>query len=858
MTENKCITYGSPQFALFLPDPQNADAQQKKGKLRLPLSVSCNDNIQSHKNNDMLRKLITMMILAIFATNLFGQNTASVSGKIYDKTTNEPLPYATVSFIQKSDNKILSGTIADSLGKFILIGIPEGEYNVEISFIGYKNSEIFLLIGKLNKTFDLGKIEMEPETNSLNEVIVTAKKEIISKGLELKSYNITDNISQSGGSVLEVMRNLPGITVDNEGVVLLRGSDKITVLIDGKQSSLTGFGNQKGLGNIPVTNIERIEIINNPSAKYSSSGMAGIINIVYKKEKETGFNGEISLNAGVGEFNQRKSNLPNIMDKYSFTPKLNPAISLNYRTKKINLFLQTDGIVRKKVNSNEFITRKYTDGSPDIASQFLENRTQQLYNIKGGLDWYINDNNTLTVYSLFEDEYHIDRGHVPYDYISDGSRKRFWTWAEDENTRFINYAANFKHKFSQPGHGFEIGYIYTKGGEDELFPFTDSSATRNSTDQTHLIVNEIISNFNIDYTKPLRFGRFEAGTKIQLRNIPISYKIEPGNNSILNKNLGDWSQYKEDIFSAYGNLIHESNKLDIEGGLRLEQTVIKYNIDPINLYYTKNESYDYISLFPNIRFTFKFNSNNKLSLFYNRRVDRPGEFELRPFPKYDDPEILKTGNPYLRPQFTQTCEVAYKINWSKGSLFAASYYRLIENIYSRIYTIDNQTGNTVINAIPQNLGNGTNLGFEIASEQQITAKWSVNANFNWYRNTINSFNGQVLYPYQQNFTFDRSKNYTWNIKLNSNIKLPYKTDFQITAVYYAPDIIPQGKIMDRYSIDFGINKKILDPKLELTISATDVFNTFGIEKEIQGDKFTLISENYFETQIVMLGLKYKF
>lgn len=806
----------------------------------------------------MMKRLIIVIFVALSATNIFGQNIASVSGKVIDKSINEPLPFATVSFITKSDNKTVTGTIADSTGKFVILEVPEGDYKILVSFVGYKDNAINLLIGKLNKTYDLGKIEMEAETESLNEVTITAKKEIISKGLDVKSFNIEDNISQSGGSVLDAMRNLPGITVDNEGVVLLRGSDKVTILIDGKQSSLTGYGNQKGLGNIPSTNIERIEIINNPSAKYNSAGMAGIINIIYKKEKETGFNGELSLNTGIGEFTTRKENMPNIMDKYGFTPKLNPALSLNYRAKKVNIFLQSDGMVRRKVNTNEFFTRLYSDGTPNIQSQFLENRTQQLYNIKGGFDWYINDNNIFTIYSLFEDEYHIDRGHVPYDYILDGTRKRFWTWAEDENTRFINYAASYKHKFSQPGHEFDLGFIYTKGGEDELFPFTDSSSTRNSTDQSHLIVNEIISNFNIDYTKPLRFGRLETGTKIQFRNIPISYKIQPGDNSILNPNLGDWSEYKEDIFSIYGNLIHETNRIDIEGGIRIEQTIIKYDIDPVNIYYTKNESYDYLSLFPNVRVTFKPNSKNKFSLFYNRRVDRPGEFELRPFPKYDDPEILKTGNPYLRPQFTQTFELAYKINWQKGSMYAATYYRIIEDIFSRIYTIDQQAGNTIINSIPQNLGNGSNLGFEFAFEQKIIEKWTMNANFNWYQNKINSFTGKVLYPYPQDFTFEESQNNTWNLKLNSNVKLPSETDFQITAVYYAPDIIPQGKIKNRYSIDFGVHKRLFSDKMEITLSATDILNTFAIKKEIYGDKFTLISENFYETQVVILGIKYKF
>lgn len=806
-----------------------------------------------------MKQYIIFILTLISTLQIYSQGKAVISGRVIEQSTKEPIPFANVLLLEDKSDKMIIGIITEIDGHFILKGINQGNYRVSISFIGYQTKIVPILIGKLNETFDVGKIELQSSSKVLDEVVVSAKREIVSSSLDKKSFNIQDNISQAGGSAMDAMRNLPGISVDPEGKVLLRGSDKVTVLIDGKQSSLTGFGNQKGLENIPASNIERIEIINNPSAKYDSKGLAGIVNIIYKKEKKSGFNGDFGLNLGVGELTSRKENLPNIMDKYSFTPKLNPAVNVNYRSKNINLFLQSDAIVRKRVNTNEFSNRTYSNGNPDITSQFLENRTQQLYNIKGGLDWFINDNNKLTLYSLFQDEYHIDRGDVPFDYTSDGTRKRLWKWEEDENTRFINYAANFSHSFKEPGHTLEAGFLYTKGGEDELFPFTDSSEDRNSTDETHLLVDEIVTDINVDYVKPLRSGRVELGSKAQLRKIPISYKIKPGVNSVLDPNLGEWSEYNEDVYAAYVNLVHESELFDIEGGIRLEQTIISYDIDPANIYYTKNDSYKYFELFPNIRLTFKMNEKNKISAFYNRRIDRPGEFELRPFPKYDDPEILKTGNPYLRPQFTQTFEVAYKTQWEEGSIYFAGFYRLIDAIFERIYTNDTTTASTpIINAIPQNLGKGTNLGFEVVLDQKISEKWNINGSFNWYVNTINAFSGTSIYPYTQPFSFQESKNNTWSCKLNSNLKLPHQTDFQLSAVYYAPNIIPQGKIKERYSIDFGLKKQILKEKAEISLSATDLLNTFAIRKSIVGDGFKLTAENYYETQVITLGMKYKF
>lgn len=805
----------------------------------------------------IIKFYFTLVMTLIFTVQSFAQGDAVISGRVIELSTQNPITFANILLTNNNDTTI-TGTITDEDGRFSINGLNEGRYKIKVSFIGFEIKEIPVLIGKLNKTFDLGKIELKESSENLSEVVITAKKDIVSSSLDKKSFNIDNNISQAGGSAMDAMRNLPGVTVDTEGKILLRGSDKVTVLIDGKQTSLTGFGNQKGLDNIPASNIERIEIINNPSAKYDSRGLAGIVNIIYKKQNEKGFNGNVGLNLGIGELTARKDNLANIMDKYAFTPKVNPSFNLNYRSKNVNLFLQTDGIVRKRVNNNEFTSRIYSNGNPNISSQFLENRTQELYNIKAGVDWFIDDSNKFTFYSLFQDEYHIDRGHVPYDYVSDGSRKRLWTWAEDENTRFINYATNFTHNFKQAGHALDIGFLYTKGGEDELFPFTDTSDTRDSTDETHLLVDEIVTDINIDYVKPLRSGRTELGSKLELRKIPISYKINPGTNSVLDPNLGEWSKYNQDVYALYANLIHEGEKLDIEGGLRMEQTTINYDIDPANIYYTKNDAYNYFEFFPNVRLTLKADKNNKISAFYNRRIDRPGEFELRPFPKYDDPEILKTGNPYLRPQFTQTFELAYKTKWSEGSVYLAGFYRSIEDIFERIFTNDNSTSNTIINSIPQNLGNGSNLGFEITLEQTITDSWGVNGSFNWYANKINAFTGTSIYPSSQPFNFDESKSNTWNFKLNNNITLPYQMDFQLSAVYYAPNIIPQGTIKERYSVDFGLKKKALKGKAEVSLSATDLLNTFAIKKSIIGDGFNLTSENYYETQVVTLGMKYKF
>jgi len=803
----------------------------------------------------MYNKLLaTAALLCCFSFTLKAQST--ISGRVTDSSNNLPLEYATVS-IKDPKNGLYTGTVTNHEGRYIIEDLKSGRYTVIFNYIGYKTDSIDILIGNLNKIYNLGEKKLQQDAILVGEVTVTGRTDLVSSKLNKQTYNIDSNLSQAGGSVLEAMRNLPGVTIDKEGKVLLRGSDKVLVLINGRQSSLTGFGSQKGLDNISASNIDKIEVVNNPSAKYDAQGMAGMINIIYKKEVKTGFNGDASFNFGIGELSSRKANLPNMMKKYAFNPKFNPSINLNYRTEKVNVFLQSSGMIRKKLNSNEFSYRSYKDETQNITSQFLENRTQQQYDIRLGMDWFLTNNDQITIFGLFEDEYHIDKGHVPYDYSLNGKRKRFWSWAEDERTWAMNYNVNYRHKFLQPGHQIDASFTYKHGVENELFPFADSSAVRTGTDETKLIAKEKIVNFEIDYVKPLFSGRLEVGAKVQLRSIPISYNIFPGENTILDTQLGNWSKYNEDIYAIYANYLYESQYIDIEAGLRAENASINYKIDRANIYYNKDESYHTPSLFPNIRFTYKINDRNKLSLFYNRRVDRPGEFDLRPFPKYDDPELLKTGNPYLRPQFAQLFEFAYKTSWHNGSFYMAGYYKHINDLFTRIYTTSTNNPE-LINAVTQNLGTGRNYGTELILEQNITPKWDFNASFNWYRNVINAFSGTIYYPVSQPFEFNKKSGNTWNLKVNTSLQLPKEIDLQASYIYYAPDITPQGRIDSRGSFDLGIRKKALKGKLEFTLSATDILNTFGIKETINSDHVSIRKENYYETQVVTVGAKFKF
>ncbi|WP_368662402.1 outer membrane beta-barrel family protein [Zobellia laminariae] len=265
------------------------------------------------------------------------------------------------------------------------------------------------------------------------------------------------------------------------------------------------------------------------------------------------------------------------------------------------------------------------------------------------------------------------------------------------------------------------------------------------------------------------------------------------------------------------NYLLEKENYDIEAGLRAEQTDVFYDLDPVNAYYPDNDKYDYFELFPSVRYTYKLNDNNKLSAFYNRRVDRPGEPELRIFPKYDDPELLKVGNPYLRPQFTDAFEIAHKYSWGTGSLFSAVYHRMIKDQYMRIFSIDNSNPDyDIVNRIYQNTGNATNTGIELLFSQDITNTFKISASFNGYVNVINEFEGTLLFPFERQFTLAKSNDEAWDAKITSEFILPWEIAAQLTGVYFSSKNIPQGEQLARSSIDFGLKKNIWGKKGEMT------------------------------------------
>jgi outer membrane receptor protein involved in Fe transport len=489
-----------------------------------------------------------------------------------------------------------------------------------------------------------------------------------------------------------------------------------------------------------------------------------------------------------------------------------------------------------------------------VSSQLKRNRNTHFTTVKTGLDFNINSQNTLSFSGLFGTEKIIDRGDQPFFDGKTENRIRLWQFLEDELKTTVMVSSAYQHKFQQPGRLLSGGFNYTFHREDEKYFYDNVLVNTKGTDAFKLLSDEQVFDFNLDYVQPLSYGRIETGLKLRKRDIPTNMLFIPGTNSVLDVNAGGEAIYSELIPALYSNYVYENQNWEAEMGLRYEYVKLNYSVNPKHNTY-KSDGYNYSQPFPNFRVAYKINQDTKLSLFFNRRVDRPNEVDIRIFPKYDDAEIIKVGNPALKPQFTNSAELGFKRHWTGGSFYQAIYHKFSSGTITRLATTG--PGSNIIYAVFHNANKSYNSGLEWVVSQEISKKYSFNLNANVYKNQINAFTVTNKYPVAQTLSVAKQEAFSGNIKLNNTFKFPKKLDFQLSAIYLAPDIIPQGKIQARFSVDFGLKKAIQNQKGEIFFNGTDIFNTLVIKKKIQGQGFSYVSNDYFETQVFRLGYSLK-
>ena len=798
-----------------------------------------------------MKKIIAVILSIIFCQSVNAQvSSVSVSGKLADRESSEALAYVNVVLLKAADSSFVTGTISNETGQFTMSATP-GDFLLKTTYIGYRPVIQNVFIGSKSPFIDLGEIQMAAEAGVLDEVVVRTEANQVADALDKKTFTLAENVSQLGGSVLQAVQNLPGVTAQ-DGKLLLRGNDKVIILIDGKQTALTGFNGQSGLDNLPASAVEKIEIINNPSARYDANGNAGIINIVYKKNNKEGKNGRVGLGGGLGALWVKNPNLPGIRPQYQTTPKINPSFALNNRSEKANIYLQGDYLYTHTLNKNEFVDRYYDDGSV-IRRQTKRNRNTLFTTTKAGADFYLNPANSLNMSVLFGTEKILDHGDEPFFNQDLSERLRLWQFLEDELKTTVIASGTFEHKYAEPGHKFQTGLLYTFHRENEQYFFDNIMPTFTGKDAFKLISDEQILDFSFDYTKPLKLGFFEGGVKVRNRSIPTNMQFFPGINSPIDASAGGKATYKEFIPALYGNYVLDGRHWEAEAGLRMEYVNVNYLVNPNHPTYSSN-GYNYTRPFPNARLSYKLSPSGKLTLFYNARVDRPNEVDIRVFPKYDDVELIKVGNPALKPMFTKRLELGFKQDFKAGSVYLEGFHTITDATITRISST--VPGSNIIYAIFQNTNKSYRTGGELVWSQKIGSWYNFNFNATLYHNRFDAFSVTNLYPVEHISSSPRMDLTSGNIKWVNNFKFKNGLSTQISATYLAPDLIPQGRIKSRFSLDAGM--KMQKGKAEYYVNATDLLNTMVTRKTIYGNGFYYNSTDYYETQVIRGGVNWKF
>lgn len=779
---------------------------------------------------------------------------AALSGRVVEARSGAPVPYLTVQLRSARDSAFVAGRLTDSAGAFTFPGVAKGAYVLDARRVGYLPLRQPVFVGELSPYLDLGPLALVPAPRVLADVVVTADADEVASAMDRTTYRVADNIAQAGGSVVQAMAALPGVTVTQDGTIQLRGSDKVAVLIDGKQTALTGVAAQRGLENLPASAIERIEVITAPGASRDANASAGIVNLVLRKASQDGVHGRLGVTGGAGALWETRANLPGMRPQRLRTPKVNPSFAVTRRDAAGSAYVQGDWLHAPTLNRNEFATRTYDDGTA-ILQQLLRNRRTDVGTLAAGMDRVLDARRSLSVSGLVSREAILDDGDNPYFRGSLADRVRLWQFREDEVKYTAVGSAVLTRRFAQPGHAVTVTGLYSFHREDEKYDFTNTLPASTGRDAFALLSDEHVWDLAADYVRPLARGRLELGLKGRYRTIPVDMRFFPGPRSPIDSGAGGWATYRERIPAVYATYVHEGPRLEVEGGLRVETVRVAYDVNPGHNTY-RSDGYRYLQPFPTARVAWKLDDDRKVSLFLTRRVDRPNEVDIRIFPKYDEPELIKVGNPGLRPQFTTALDLGYKASWRDGSLYAAAFHRVVDGTIVRIATP--APGSPILYHVFQNAGRSATTGTEVVWQQAVSAVLSLSTNATAYRTTIGAYTVVNRYPVPVPYSAEAASLVSGNLKVNAMLRGGGGWEGRITSVYLAPDLFPQGRIGSRYSLDVGVRWPVSRGRGEFVANATDLLNTARVRRSITGAGFRYESTDHLETQVVRVGYTWKY
>jgi len=787
---------------------------------------------------------IAAVLVFIVSPEIYSQPRnikGSFSGKIIDEETGLPLEAATVQIFNIIGDVLVDGGATDSKGDFKITEIPGGAYDIKISYIGYNTSVLKgIVINKKNTNVDLGTIKMKLSSEVTEEIEVTTEAPVMKMEFEKKVYELKQSMVTESGSALDVLKNIPSVNVDNEGNVSIRGSETIRVLIDGKPSALLGGDLSVVLEQIPANSIEKIEIINNPSAKYEAEGMAGILNIVIKKNTDlSGYNGNISINTGTN-------------DKYSANiglsyRKNNLGISANYSFRSFRMLGSGNGFRTNFFSDSLRTLDQATDFNNRWLSHFASLGFDYDINKKNNLNLSLNFNtrnrnrNELTKYKYF------DINLIPsslFDNLSNEDDDGYTA----EGT--LAYKLKFDKKNQELNTSFNYSFINAKAINDHYQQNYDLHGNNSA---NPLLTKDIAdekyrsATFQSDYLHPIGSeSKLETGVKFNYRKIDISseyqdfdYNTQNWIKDIIRSNNYIYYDYIGAVYASYAVNIKD---FGLQAGLRTEYTKTDFTLSNTNEEYRN----DYTDFFPTLNLTQKIGEENQFGFNYSRRINRPNSRFLNPFIDYSDPQNLRAGNPKLKPEYINAFELNYIRYFSTSSLTSSVFFRHSTDVINRFRRIDS-TGVSVTTF--ENVAQQNSYGLEFIFQSAFTKWWNNMLSFSYYNVDLEGNDGI------KDITNSSS---SWNAKLMSNISIPKIFDFQIAYNYFGKRIMLQGSMEPWHMFDIAVKKDFLNRRISIMLRVSDLFKTGKFEFDINGTGFESTFSRIRDTRNVFLTFTYKF
>ena len=795
----------------------------------------------------MTKNLLIVVLFILSHNYIMGQknvNLVLVSGKIIEIETNLPLEYATITFFSKVENKMKGGGITDPDGNFS-ISIPQGTYDVSVEYFSFEN------ITKLNVNFNqdtnLGTLKMNSDLQALDAVDIIAEKTTVEIKLDKKIYNVGRDLTVRGGSVSDVLDNVPSVSVDIEVNVALRGNGNVRILINGKPSGLVGLNSTDALRQLPADAIEKVEIITSPSARYDAEGTAGILNIILRRSKILGLNGAIIINSGY----------PN---------QLGASGNINYRTGDINVFNNSGYSYRKSPGSSgvetEFFNTEYDEDGiliQDSPNTFRNEyrtfeRIRKGFNSNTGVEWYITPTTSLTTAFLASKSNNSNESFNRAEtldltgaVISESVRYD----PETETDQTTQFSVNFDKQFhGNSEHRLTFDFQLENSSEDEgSIIYNEGIAAervRTIEDQKRVLIQS-------DFTLPINDKtRFEGGYngRFSTNNTAYSLEFAEDDSFILDTNISNVLVYKENVnavYTQYGSKVKD--KFSFLLGLRMEATNITISQLSSNEYTNSN----YIGLFPTVNLGYEFSENQNLTIGYNRRISRPRSRFLNPFPSRSSATNLFQGNPNISPSYSNGVDIGYLNTLEKITLNTSLYYNHATDVFTYISedtgdeVVINGESVPVIRRGPINLAEDDRLGFEFTLTYRPSKKWNMNANFNLYHSAIKGNYKGLSYD---------SENLGWFVRLNNKYTLPGNIEWQTRLSYSGPTVDAINRREGIFSSNMAFSKDLFKEKASITLNINDLFNTQ--RRNLESTTPTFYSDGYYRWRVRSYSLSFTY